>query len=231
MTALPPLARVLRYGNVRNTDLALVEPAVAGLVARVSVGLLPACASLDDDAAELMRQRIDGVHAALGALSRPDLSAVWTEALVKVGDAEIHGLVAGRASRLLLDAGVTVPDAAADRLSLSLSRGNDPAKASAWLEGFLSGSGLVLVHDARLLGIIDRWLTGLTRETFEQVCPIARRTFSTFEKAERRQIGEKIKGTTSTGAGAAPAATDEYDPVRGALVEPILRLILGDRVP
>ncbi len=114
---------------------------------------------------------------------------------MKVGDAEIHGLVAGRACRLLLDAGVTVPDAAADRLSLSLSRGNDPAKASAWLEGFLSGSGLVLVHDARLLGIVDRWLTGLTRETFEQVCPIARRTFSTFEKAERRQIGEKIKGT------------------------------------
>jgi hypothetical protein len=231
MTALPPLARVLRYGNVRNSDLALVAPAVAGLVARVSVGLLPASASLDDDAAELMRQRIDGVHAALGALSRPDLSAVWTEALVKVGDAEIHGLVAGRASRLLLDAGVTAPDAAADRLSLSLSRGNDPAKASAWLEGFLSGSGLVLVHDARLLGIIDRWLTGLTRETFEQVCPIARRTFSTFDKAERRQIGEKVKGTASTDAGGAPAATDEYDPVRGALVEPILRLILGDRVP
>ncbi len=41
MTALPPLARVLRYGNVRNTDLALVEPAVAGLIARVSVGLGP----------------------------------------------------------------------------------------------------------------------------------------------------------------------------------------------
>ena len=153
MTALPPLARVLRYGNVRKTDAALVEPVVAGLLARISVGLLPACASLDDDAAELMRQRIDGVHAALATLSRPDLSAVWKDALVKVGDAEIHGLVAGRAYRLLLDAGAAAPDAAADRLSLSLSRGNDPAKASAWLEGFLSGSGLVLVHDERLLGI------------------------------------------------------------------------------
>ena len=88
----------------------------------------------------------------------------------------------------------------------------------------------MLVHDARLLGIVDRWLTGLTRDTFEQICPIARRTFSTFEKAERRQIGEKIKGATSTGrrrrAGRTPTTTI---PMRGALVEPILRLILGDR--
>ena len=193
MTALPPLARVLRYGNVRKTDAALVEPVVAGLLARISVGLLPACASLDDDAAELMRQRIDGVQAALATLSRPDLSAVWKEALVKVGDAEIHGLVAGRAYRLLLDAGADCTGRSGrSPVAVALAR-QRPAKASAWLEGFLSGSGLVLVHDERLLGIIDRWLTGLTRETFEQICPIARRTFSTFEKAERRQIGEKIK--------------------------------------
>ena len=212
---------MLRYGNVRKTDAALVEPVVAGLLARISVGLLPACASLDDDAADMMRHRIDGVHAALTTLNRPDWLAVWRDALVKVGDAEIQRLVAGRAHRLLLDTASAVSDAAADRLSLSLSRGNDPAKASAWLEGFLSGSGLVLVHDERLLGMIDRWLTGLTRDAFEQICPIARRTFSTFEKAERRQIGEKIKGATAADGTAASTATDDYDPVRGAVVEPI----------
>ena len=59
MTALPPLARVLRYGNVRKTDAALVEPVVGSLLARISAGLLPACTSLDDDAADVMRQRID----------------------------------------------------------------------------------------------------------------------------------------------------------------------------
>ena len=105
MTALPPLARVLRYGNVRKTDAALVEPVVAGLLARISVGLLPACASLDDDAAELMRRRIDGVDGVLATLNRPDWAAVWRDALAKVADADIHGLVAGRAYRLLLDAG------------------------------------------------------------------------------------------------------------------------------
>jgi hypothetical protein len=234
MIALPPLARVLRYGNVRKTDAALVEPVVDGLLARVAVGLLPACGSLDDDAAGLMRQRIDGVQGALTTLGRPDLLSVWTDALTSVADAEIHGLVAGRATRILLDGGGITPDAAADRLALSLSHGNDPAKASSWLEGFLSGSGLVLVHDERLLGIVDRWLAALPRDTFEQVCPIARRTFSTFATAERRQIGEKLKQaslpTDGTERSGAPLDTEDYDAVRGALVESVLRLILGERM-
>ena len=231
MMALPPLARVLRYGNVRKTDAALIEPVVAGLLARIAAGLLPACASLDDDAAAQIRERIDGVHAAVTTISRPDLLAVWTEALMTVGGADIHGLVAGRASRLLLDSGAAGSDAVADRLSLSLSHGNDPAKASAWLEGFVSGSGLLLVHDERLLGIIDGWLTSLSRDTFEQICPIARRTFSTFETSERRQIGEKLKRAEAADGTTAPAAGDDYDPVRGGLVEPVLRLILGHRIP
>ena len=228
MTALPPLVRVLRYGNVRKTDAALVDPVVAGLLARISAGLLPACASLDDDAASQMRERIDAVHAAVTTINRPDLFAIWTEALNTVGDADIHGVVAGRASRLLLDTGTVAADVVADRLSLSLSHGNDPAKASAWLEGFVSGSGLLLVHDERLLAIIDGWLNGLSRATFEQVCPIVRRTFSTFEKSERRQIGEKLARSSAPDASSGPLDADDYDPVRGALVEPVLRLILGD---
>ena len=232
MIALPRLARVLRYGNVRGTDAALVEPVVAGLLARIAVGLLPACASLDDDAASAMRDRIDGVQGALATVNRPEWTSLWHDALGKVGDADIHGLVAGRAWRVRLDAGATDPHAAADRLALSLSRGNDPSAASAWLEGFLSGSGLMLVHDERLLRIVDDWLMGLTREAFEQVCPIARRTFSTFETAERRQIGERLKraGATEAGGAVAAAAADDYEPARGALVDPVLEAILGDRL-
>ncbi len=71
----------------------------------------------------------------------------------------------------------------------------------------------------------------LTREAFEQICPIVRRTFSTFETAERRQIGERLKRTGGTDAGAAAeAAADDYEPARGALVDPVLQLILGDRL-
>lgn len=229
MEALPALTRVLRYGNVRKADAALVEPVVTGLFTRICVGLLPACGSLDDDAAEVMRKRVDDLHSALTTLHRSDFLDEWKAVLRKVGDADIHGLIAGRAWRHLFDTAAEAPDIAATRLSLALSQGNDPGKASAWLEGFLAGSGMVLVHDDRLLGIVDEWVTSLPREAFENVCPIARRAFSTFEKPERRQIGEKLKRGQSTPT--AQVDGEDYDAERGALVEPVLRLILGDRFP
>jgi hypothetical protein len=231
MDALPPLARVLRYGNVRKTDADLVEPLMQGLLARICVGLLPACASLDDDAATAMRNRIDGVHTALITLARTELLELWGAELRRIGDADLHGLVGGRVWRLLLDSAFAESDEASSRLSLALSRGNDPAKASAWLEGFLGGSGMLLIHDDRLLAIIDEWVTSLTQESFEQVCPIARRTFSTFEKPERRTIGERIRRGDVLERQSSHAPADDYDPMRGALMEHVLRLILGDPLP
>ena len=234
MEALPPLASVLRYGDVRNTASGLIEPIVIGLVARICAGLLPAMGSLDDDAAAAMRQRIDAVQSALKLLERPALRDQWHETLRKVGDAQVHGLVVGRIWRVLLDAGVAAADETASRLSFALSPGNDPQHASAWLEGFLADSGLVLVHDPQMLGVIDRWVTGLPRDVFEQICPIARRTFATFERPLRRQLGERIRAMSTGGlqngaqGGRGAASTDSYNAARGELVAPILALLLGE---
>jgi hypothetical protein len=234
MEALPPLASVLRYGDVRNTASGLIEPIVIGLVARICAGLLPAMGSLDDDAAAAMRQRIDAVQSALKLLERTALRDQWHEALRKVGDAQVHGLVVGRIWRVLLDAGVAAADETASRLSFALSPGNDPQHASAWLEGFLADSGLVLVHDPQMLGVIDRWVTGLPRDVFEQICPIARRTFATFERPRRRQLGERIRAMATGGVQHGPqgghgaASTDSYNAARGDLVAPILALLLGE---
>lgn len=233
MDALPPLARILRYGNVRKTDAAMVEPLITSLLARIGAGILPACASLGDDAARIMRDRIEGVHSALCTLDRADLLDEWKLRVLAVADSDIHGLVAARCWRLLHESGDAEPDEVARRLALALSPGNDPAAASAWLEGFLAGSGSVLVHDLRLLGIVDRWVCSLRRDTFDQVCPIARRTFSTFQTPERRRIGEHIR-KQSSGQGEHRAESgdhDGYSPERGALVEPVLRLILGESYP
>lgn len=230
MDALPPLALILRYGNVRKTDAAFVEPLVTGLLARICAGLLPACGSLDDDAARDMLLRIDSVSTAVTTLARTEFTEPWRAELRKLGDADIHGLVAGRAWRVLLDAQVCSPDLAAARIALALSPGNDPAKASAWVEGFLNGSGAVLVHDQRLLAIVDRWVCSLPSATFEQVCPIARRTFSTFAKPERRMIGENLRRGVSVTRQLADSAVNDFDAARGHLVDPVLRLILGEEL-
>lgn len=232
MDAFPPLAWILRYGNVRKTDAALVEPLAQGLLVRLCAGLVPACASLDDDAASEMRARLDSVSSAIATLGRSDFTEPWHAELRRLAEASPHGLIAGRAWRLLLDSHACDAEMAAARLALALSPGNEPTHASAWVEGFLSGSGAVLVHDRRLLDMIDRWVCSLPAATFEHVVPIARRTFATFEKPERRMIGEQIKrGGGGGGAGMPIMNVDEYDPDRGQLVDGVLKLILAERMP
>jgi hypothetical protein len=239
MDALPPLARVLRYGNVRETDVSHVADIVGGLVARIVVGLPLAVSALDDDAAAGLAGRIDRVDAAVGLLERDELRAPWRGALASLARrTNVHGRVTGRCTRILHDAGLLEPAVLGRRMSLTLSAGHDPATGAAWIEGFLGRSGLVLLHDETLLRLIDGWLSGVRGDAFTHILPVLRRTFSTFPAAERRQIGEHVRrfggssspngpGPGRTGTVSADAPDEALDPDRTALVLPVLRRILG----
>ena len=62
-----------------------------------------------------------------------------------------------------------------------------------WLEGFLRGSGLLLVHDETLWQLIDTWVESVNGEQFVEVLPLLRRTFSSFNENIRQQLSERIK--------------------------------------
>jgi hypothetical protein len=230
MDALPPLAAVLRYGNVRQTDASMVGHIVTGLVARICAGLPPACAALNDDAAGEMLTRLNATHSALATLADDDLRAPWSATLQHLAnDDSLHGLLAGRFTRLLLDDAALDADAVAMRLSRHLSRANAPAQAAAWIEGFLAGSGLVLLHQAQLWNLLDGWLASLTADHFTEVLPLLRRTFSTFAPPERRQMGEFAKrGGSSTPVAA--AREDDIDEVRANRMLPTFALLLGQNI-
>jgi hypothetical protein len=75
---------------------------------------------------------------------------------------------------------------------------------AAWLDGFLSGESVLLVHDPALLAIVDEWVSGIAETTFEDLLPLLRRTFSRFQPPERSSIGRQV--ARLGGGGAAPAA-------------------------
>ena len=225
MEALPPLARVVRYGNVRGTDAEAVRAVVDGFIARICVGIAAACASLDDDAAREMLPRIDGTDAAVSLIDDAAHRASWQAAVRGLADLTgLHGLIAGRASRILLDGRSLAADEVSNRMSLALSRGAEPSAAAAWVEGFLRDSGLVLVHDDALFGVVDGWLDGLQPDAFEAVLPLLRRTVSTFPAPERKALGERAKGVV---AGRRSGSDGGFDVERAAAVLPILARILG----
>jgi hypothetical protein len=229
MGTLPPLANLIRYGNVRQTDEAMVRHIVDGIVPRITAGLGGAVASLNDEAAATMERNIRATHGAVELLESERHTNDWLEALARTLPHDpVHGLVRGRAARLLLDAGRIDVAEVARLLSLTLSRGNDPAAGARWLEGFLSGSGLLLVHDARLLSLIDGWVAQIQPEVFEELVPLLRRTFSSFPAPERRQIGQMLGNGRSPSTPSGQAAEgDTINHERAARALPLLIQILG----
>ncbi len=187
---LGPLARALRYGDVRGTDASALRQVFDGLVIRVLAGTVMACRSLAPEAAVAMVERLAAVAAALALVDHPARRAEWPAVLTLVAERpDVHGLVQGRATRLLHDGGAWNRAHVGARLSRSLSVGTTPANGAAFVEGFLAGSGTVLVHDRELLDVIDAWVSGLPPDAFADTVPLLRRTFGAFEPAERRQLG------------------------------------------
>ncbi|MER7941760.1 DUF5682 family protein [Streptomyces sp. NPDC094458] len=243
--ALPALARSLRYGDVRSTDTAALGEVAAGLAERVCVGLPPACTNLDADAAEEAHRRVDAVHTAIGLFAgvvRADGPAErWAAVLHKLSSRDaVAGVIRGRATRLLLDDGRLTGSEAARLMGLALSPGTAPPDAAAWIEGFVGGAeggGLLLVHDERLLGLVDTWLTGIPADTFTGVLPLLRRTFAAYEPAVRRTLGELVRRGPGPGrerdeaAPPAPGFGDGLDEERADAVVPVLRLLLGLDTP
>jgi hypothetical protein len=223
MAALPPLARVLRYGNVRGTDASMVGGIVEATVARVCVGLPAACASLDPDAAAEMARLVDGVTASVGLLADAGHRRAWQAALRGIAvDDEIAGLVRGRACRILLDERVMTSQDVEGEMGRSLSAAVEPVEAAGFVEGFLRDSGLVLLHDTALFGVLDSWLAGLDAAAFTAITPLLRRTVGTFPAPERRALGERARGVRRTAT-----AVSGFDESAADAVLPVLAAILG----
>ena len=228
MDALPPLASASRYGSVRRTDVSMLGHIVAGLVARTCAGLGPACASLNDEAAAAMLTRVNAVDSALATLADEALRAPWRETLRRLAQNDgVHGTLAGRCARLLFEDGGFSPEETATRLSRELSRANAPAQAAAWLEGFLGGSGLVLLHQPALWAMLDGWLASLDPEHFTETLPLLRRTFSTFAAPERRQMGEMARRGGSVNHAPRQTAEEDIDEARANRLLPTLAALLG----
>ena len=248
MAALPAIGRTQRYGDVRGTDVTALGAVARSLLLRICTGLPAAVTGLNDEAAQVITERISAVHETVALLSVAEDGAAengagengageadtdrrrWHKVLRSIADrADVNGVLVGRVTRLLTDADVFDSADAARRLGRALSRGATPVEKARWIEGFLGDSGLLLIHDPVLLPIIDSWLAGLGETAFVDALPLLRRTFGPFDAPVRRGIAEQL---ARSGPGehpvAPPAANSLFDPdLTGPAVAALAR-ILGD---
>jgi hypothetical protein len=209
LKALPTLAKIARYGNVREhergpergrdrgRDSSHVREMIDALVTRICINLPAACSSLDDDAAALMDRLLADAYAAIKLLDQKHHKEAFHSTLAKLAEQKgLHGQIAGRATRLLFDCNYIDGPQTFINMNHALGKATERTYAGQWLMGFLSGSGLVLIHDQKLFQLVDMWLGQLVDEHFIETLPLLRRTFGGFTSSERISIGEMAKNSS-----------------------------------
>jgi Family of unknown function (DUF5682) len=214
--ALPALVRALRYGDVRGTDTSALARVADAVLTRICLGLPQAVTSLDDTGSAALRSSLDAVHAAVALLDQAQARQRWLSALAaSIDRSDVHGLLIGRMVRILRDADRLDHTQAAGRLARALSIGTSSSAKAAWVEGFFSGGGLLLVHDRDLLALLDDWIVTLGERDFVDVLPLLRRTFGQFAPGERRSIGERVRhGSAAPGRQSDEPGLDEQRAAR-----------------
>lgn len=227
MAALPALIRAQRYGDVRETDTSALAEVARSMLIRICSALPQAVAGLDDDGALALRNLLDKVHGAVllipGEATSTNDKDRWLATLRSLVDrSDVNGLLLGRMVRLLHDASVLedVPK----RVGRALSVGVPAPQKAGWVDGFFADGALLLVHDTELLDLLDAWVCGLDAQQFLDILPLVRRTFGSFEPAERRSIAGRVRAGRRAMSGPAEAPLDA---ARGRAALATVELILG----
>lgn len=228
MSVIPGLVQISRYGNVRRTDAALVEGIITGMITRICISLPAACTAIADDAAATLLELFYNMNDAILVLQEEELTTQWQQTLFQIaGNDSTAPVIGGYATRLLADHRQVAGNDLIKAFSYAMSAATLPATAAAWLEGFLKGSGTLLLVDNDLWTVIYNWMQQLEEDTFKQLLPLLRRTFSGFSKAERRKLGEKAKGGNINAAGSSQQSFANFDTTRALKGIPVVMQMLG----
>ena len=224
--AILPLAEVLRYGDARQTNSGAIEQLLDQMVPRVCIQLPAACLAINEEAAMEVLKKIMAVNRALGILQVPDYELLWAKTLVEIYTSEQSAaLLSGLCCRLATDKKLLPVAASGDAMRYHLSKAQAPATAAQWLDGFLHGSGLLLLHYPDLWQVLNDWVRQLPDDFFREILPVLRRTFSRFTPPERSKMLDLSKNK-STEADQSSAKDREWNAERARGVHEILSVIL-----
>jgi len=222
---LLPLVQVLRYGHARRMDLSAIEQLLEQIAPRMCIALPGACMSINEEAAVEVMKRLLAANRALHLWRPSEFAGLWQNALAQIAGQGVP-LLAGVGARLLFEQKVRRAGETAVAMRYRLSQAQPPVEAAQWLEGFLHGSGLLLLHQPMLWQILDDWVRGIAEPDFPELLPLLRRTFSRFSGPEREKMLDLAR------SGGVPreanrAEKENWDEARAALVRPLVELLLG----
>ena len=226
MDTLEPLVNAIRYGSTRNLELSALSTLIQQIIPRVCIGLPNACIGMNEAASKEIFEQFQKTNRAINLLNIDSYQDQWLSALNNIIEIDqVNGILRGACTRILFDKTVLNMNQTADQMHLALSKANDAIKAAHWLEGFLHGSGLLLIHNPKLWNILDQWVAELDMENLQDLLPLLRRTFANFSGPERQKMLQlaqtgQLKEVANTET---PIALSE----RASKIIPTVKTLLG----
>ncbi len=229
MEIIPNLVSVSRYGNVRKTDAEIVTDIAESMIVRICVSLPAACSAIDEEAAQHLLDLFFKLNESINILQQTEITNQWQQSLNAIAFSKnTTSVIAGYTTRLLTDYKILAGDELVKAFYYAMSSAAIPSQAAAWLEGFLKGSGTILLIDHELWMVVDNWVKQLNDDMFNEVLPLLRRTFSGFSNVERRKLGEKVKfGSTPVSLNNKTEANFDYERAKNGI--PIIMQLLGHK--
>jgi len=224
MMALRPLIYAIRYGSTRKLDVSSLERVINEIIPRICVLLPNACVGVNEDFTKELFEKILDANHSISLMDDEKYIESWNKSLDQITRLKnVNTLLKGGCLRMLFDKKIITVSDAANEMYLMLSVGNDTTSAANWLEGFLHGSGLLLIHNMDLWNILDKWLDEMNFLTFQNLIPLLRRTFSEFSAPEKEKMLELAK----RGQIKMINKKEDFDLKRGEGVLDTVRLLLG----
>lgn len=228
MEVIPSLTSVSRYGNVRKTDAELVSGIAVSMILRICISLPAATINVNEDAAGHLLDLFFKLNDSINLLQDPETILQWQETLSIISNGKNNSpIVAGYATRLLVDYNQLAGDELIKRFEFAMSHASPASSVAAWLEGFLKGSGTILLIENNLWSVMSNWVSMLDEKIFTEVLPLLRRTFSHFTNAERRKIGERVKAGDIVSNPSKREQDENIDIEKALLGLPIVFQLLG----
>lgn len=226
MLALPPLVNIIRYGSTRKMEVNQLQLLADQLIPRIAIALPGAVSHIEEEYAQQIFTQILQVNRSIHLLNNQDHQKQWYQTLTIISENEAsHKLIQGGALRVLFEKQECNLREVTTAMRLALSPANPVLDVAYWIEGFLHGSGLLLIYNPQLWSILDNWISQLKEEAFMEILPLLRRTFANFPPPERQKMLELAKADQLD----IPEETEAMNVSnnRAALVKNNVRKLLG----
>jgi hypothetical protein len=228
MEALPALTDIQRYGDTRQTDIESVSQLIQQLVPRIAIGLPPAVLHIEEEVARGWKQQIVQNNRAISLLNEAAYHTLWNQSLQRVANAQLaHPTLQGLCCRFLYDKEQYSRSQTARQMRFALSSQQEAEQGALWLEGFLHGSGLLLLNLPELWELLEEWIAEMPDSVFQATLPLIRRAFSDFSGPEREKMLRQVRLGTAEPASSAQASTAAFDQQRARKVLPTVKRLLG----